>query len=492
MHAVSSIIIYIHLTFYICCHCVALFFWEVLESPLARQSFCTTLEGILKVTLEEKKMPLRSRNPRLDGDVIKVDNETNKTAPKKVMEGSKNLVRNTNAIGESGKGAWRRPVRLCYRLYRARCKNIKRVQIDVFVVILAVWVFTLYLAFHFATKLAFENYRQFFDENLCFDSSSGEKPFAEHTGSFDFVARAQMVYEVDKVLYKNESKLGQKIEVFRNSFLGKVLVVENEIMITEKDEKHYHEMISHVPLAYLSDVENVRVLIIGGGDGGTLFQVLKHPNVRHVTMVELDESVVEVSKKFFPQFAEAYSDPRVTLIFDDGAKYVSNRLGVKYINIAEASPLELQIASQKGLPKAKPENEFDVVIVDSTDYGVAVPLFTRQFYMQVQELLNDDHGILVFNCDTPAWALPTVSHVSSLISSVFQQNYLYQVFQPTYVSGHYTFMFASDTVHPVKTHIHWDKWDAKNIDTMYYNKGVHKASFYLPQYVKQAMRHQDI
>ena len=112
--------------------------------------------------------------------------------------------------------------------------------------------------------------------------------------------------------------------------------------------------------------------------------------------------------------------------------------------------------------------------------------------MQVQELLNDEHGILAFNCDTPAWALSTVTHVSSLISSVFKQNYLYQVFQPTYVSGHYTFMFASDTVHPVKTPINWDKWDAKNIETTYYNKGVHQASFYLPQYIKQTMRHQDI
>ena len=101
------------------------------------------------------------------------------------------------------------------------------------------------------------------------------------------------------MLYSNESEVGQKIEVFSNSFLGKVLVVENEIMITEKDEKHYHEMISHVPLAYLNEsLPNVRVLI-GGGDGGTLFQVLRHPNVRHVTMVELDKSVVEVSKKFF-------------------------------------------------------------------------------------------------------------------------------------------------------------------------------------------------
>ncbi len=422
-------------------------------------------------------MPLRSRNARWDGVDGKVVD---------VTKDSKNLVSVTNTLGESGSSSLRHPTRLCRRLCRARCKNVRRMQIDVYVIILAVWVFTLYLAFNFGTRITFGHYRQFFEENLCFDSVSGERPFVEHLGNFDVIARAQMVYEVDKVLYTNHSKIGQKIEVFRNSFLRKVLAVENEIMITERDERNYHEMIAHIPLAYFNDIPNVRILIIGGGDGGTLFQVLKHPNVKYVTMVELDEGVVEVSKRFFPQFAGAYSDPRVSLVFDDGAKYVSKRLGVKYINVAKASPLELRIANQKGISKGEPETEFDVVIVDGTGYGEAAPLFSRQFYMQVHELLNDEHGILACKCGSPAWALSTVSHVSSLISRVFKQNYLYQVFQPTYLSGHYTFMFASDNVHPIKTPINWQKWDAKNIDTRYYNKGIHHASFYLPQFLKQA------
>ena len=100
-------------------------------------------------------MPLRSRNQRLDGNAVRVDEETKETAPKKVAEGSNSLVRNTSPQGESGSGSWRRPVRLCCRLCRARCKNVKRVQIDVCIIILVVWVFTLYLAFHFGTKLAF-------------------------------------------------------------------------------------------------------------------------------------------------------------------------------------------------------------------------------------------------------------------------------------------------------------------------------------------------
>ena len=180
------------------------------------------------------------------------------------------------------------------------------------------------------------------------------------------------------------------------------------------------------------------------------------------------------------------------MIFDDGAKYVSERLGMKYIDIAEADPLEVRIADQIGITKAKPENEFDVILIDSTDYGPAIPLFTRQFYMQIQELLDDEKGILVFNCETPAWSLHTVSHVSSLISSIFKRNYLYQVFQPTYVSGHYTFMFASDNVHPLNTFINWDNYDVQKLHTRYYNKAVHLASFYLPEFVKDVVTYKDI
>ena len=380
----------------------------------------------------------------------------------------------------------------CKHFYRSSIRNIVRIQVDVLVVFFSVWFVTIYFAFKFGIDYSNKQHENFMNKNICFNSSSGKQPFSEHDGSYDAFARAQMVYEVKNWLYRNTSKIGQYIEVFSNTFFGNVLVVEDEIMITEYDERNYHEMISHTPLAYFNDVPNVRVLIIGGGDGGTLFQILKHKNVKQVTMVELDEDVVKVSKKYFPQFAKSYEDPRVKLIFDDGAKFVSERLNMTYVEIAEAEADVILAANEKGITKAKIENEFEVVIVDSTDYGPAIPLFTRQFYMQIQELLDDEKGILVFNCETPAWSLHTVSHVSSLISSIFKRNYLYQVFQPTYVSGHYTFMFASDNVHPLNTFINWDNYDVQKLHTRYYNKAVHLASFYLPEFVKDVVTYKDI
>ena len=435
-------------------------------------------------------MPLRARGIATSSDEKKDNNSTNDgkpSSPPNVKDD--NEKKNVNNEVTNATSSFRRPFRTCSRFYRSRCRNIKRIQLDAFAIMFLIWGITLYFSFNFGIQHAMYRYESFFDRNICYDGVSGEKPFSEHEGTYDMHARAQMVYEVNERLYKNDSKIGQTIEVFSNSFFGNVLVVEDEIMITEKDERNYHEMISHVPLAYFNDAANVRVLIIGGGDGGTLFQVLKHPNVKHVTMVELDEDVVKVSKKYFPQFAKSYDDPRVTLIFDDGAKYVSERLGMKYINIAEADPLEVRIADQIGITKAKPENEFDVILIDSTDYGPAIPLFTRQFYMQIQELLDDEKGILVFNCDSPAWALDTVAYVSTLISSVYERNYLYQVFQPTYVSGHYTFMFASDNVHPINTPIDWNAFQGKNIKTKYYNQGIHQASFQLPQFLKDVVPH---
>ncbi len=378
------------------------------------------------------------------------------------------------------------------RICKSRMKNVFRLQLDVLTIFFSIWFVTIYFAFKFGNDHSNKLHKNFMKRNTCFNNSGGEQPFSEHNGDYDIFARAQMVYEVDKWLYRNTSEIGQDIEVFNNRFLGNVLVVEDEIMITENDERNYHEMISHTPLAYLSDVPNVRVLLIGGGDGGTLFQVLKHSNVEQVTMVELDEDVVKVSKTFFPEFAKSYDDPRVKLIFGDGAKFVSERLNMTYVEVAEAEKEEILIADKKGITKAKFENEFELVIVDSTDYGPAIPLFSRQFYMQIQELLNDEKGILVFNCESPAWALHTVSHVSSLISSVFRRNYVYQVFQPTYVSGHYTFVFASDNIHPLNSFIDWGKYDIEKLQTRYYNKAVHLGSFYLPEFLKDVVTYDDI
>merc|ERR1712023_129222 len=145
-------------------------------------------------------------------------------------------------------------------------------------------------------------------------------------------------------------------------------------------------MIAHVPLAYLSGKgqmqkilsqtgqKGLRVLLIGGGDGGTLLQILKHRNVETVTVVELDPAVVNTSKTYFPKLAQAFEDDRCNLIFADGAKFVSERLGMDYVNFVDGDEETIKLANSRGLKTALPEKQFELIIVDSTDFGVAAPL----------------------------------------------------------------------------------------------------------------------
>ena len=181
----------------------------------------------------------------------------------------------------------------------------------------------------YAVEVASETYGALFDSSTrtCYGGPYGNKPFSEHDGEYEDLSRTSIVYEVEEWYPKPKSDY-QEIEMFRSRFFGNVLVIDNEIMITEKDEKHYHEMISHVPLSYLPRAK--RVLIIGGGDGGTLLQVLKHSNLESVVIIELDPAVVKTSRQYFPLLSVAYDDARVHLIHMNGAKYVAEYVGERY------------------------------------------------------------------------------------------------------------------------------------------------------------------
>lgn len=398
------------------------------------------------------------------------------------------IVKETPTIIDARRGisSYVHAKRKCRRSFR----KMKRVPCEAWVAIVLFTTVSSLASFFVGIAMTF---RMINSNGLCFVGE--ERPFSEYNGQFDSNARAQMVYEVEQ-WHSTPTSTYQDIQVFSNSFFGKVLVVDEEIMITERDERRYHEMIAHVPLAYLSGKDQMqkilsqtgqkglRVLLIGGGDGGTLLQILKHRNVEKVTVVELDPAVVNTSKTYFPKLAQAFEDDRCNLIFRDGAKYVAERLGMDYVDFVNGDKETIKLANSRGVKAALPENQFELIIVDSTDFGVAQPLFTRQWYMQLQELLVPNFGILTFNVDTPSWAIDTVSHVSRLIASIFEKSFLYQVFMPTYVSGHYSFMFASDFVHPYKNKIDWDSIDSKALDTSYYNKEVHLASFALPNFLK--------
>eukprot|EP01119_Soliformovum_irregulare_P018103 TRINITY_DN5493_c1_g1_i1.p1 TRINITY_DN5493_c1_g1~~TRINITY_DN5493_c1_g1_i1.p1 ORF type:complete len:345 (-),score=54.00 TRINITY_DN5493_c1_g1_i1:173-1207(-) len=277
---------------------------------------------------------------------------------------------------------------------------------------------------------------------------------------FDTQIRQQIVYDVTKMLDYHVSPY-QEIVVYDSEFFGKILVIDEEIMITERDETHYHEMIAHVPLNYMPDAK--KVLIVGGGDGGTLGQVLAHPNIESATLVDIDEMVIRMSQKHFPKIAKSFSHPKARVLFEDGAKFVAR---------------EKMQAHGEGL--------YDVVIVDSTDFNRALTLFTADFYSNCKAILKEG-GIFVINVESPSYSLNVVASSSQKLHPLFRNTHYFQVSIPTYLSGHYLFCMMSDEIHPYRSSIDWTKYQSKHITTHYYSPDVHYASFAIPNFVRKVI-----
>lgn len=255
----------------------------------------------------------------------------------------------------------------------------------------------------------------------------------------------------------------QKIDIYYHDFVGYILVIDNDLQITTYDEKNYHEMITHVPLNYIEDAKNV--LIIGAGDGGVATEVLKHKNIKNVYWIEIDEEVVKVCRIYFPHLHKHKNDKRLKLIHEDASKWIVNKDNIK-----------------------KFTKFFDIAILDSTDFGASNQLLTVQFYKNIKKLMKDV-SILAFNYTCLQWNdqiesnrdLTIVNRAYNMKSSnVFNNVSYYQIFQPSYISGHYSFAFCSDKINPTNTLINWNTWNKKNITTKYYNKKVHYSSFSLP------------
>ena len=230
------------------------------------------------------------------------------------------------------------------------------------------------------------------------------------------------------------------------------------MMLTEKDEFIYHEMIAHVPMATNPQIKNV--LVIGAGDGGTVKELTKYDTIENIDMVEIDRMVVDACKQYLPTVACRLSDPRVHIHIDDGLRFVRSV-----------------------------ENKYDLIIVDSTDpIGPGEGLFTTEFYGNCYKALNEN-GILVNQHESPFYK--TYSKAMRLahkkIVEFFPICKVYQAHIPTYPSGHWLFGFASKKYHP--THdLDEGAWNRLSIDTQYYNTRLHLGSFALPTYVtKQLM-----
>ncbi len=242
---------------------------------------------------------------------------------------------------------------------------------------------------------------------------------------------------------------------------GKVLALDGNITTSEKDEYVYHEMISHV--AALSHGQPQRVLVIGGGDGGTARELLKHPSIENIKVVEIDAAVVQASKQYFPQLAKVFDHPKLELILADGIEFVKQQ---------------------------KPGN-FDLVIVDSTDpVGPAEGLFTEAFYQQVYQLL-DAEGILITQSQSPRFNEKVFKEVFSLQKGLFGMDkvHCYLAYIPTYPSGMWSFSYCTKGSNHPLTSLDVSKADAFATaqGLQYYNGAIHQAAFALPGYVKQLL-----
>jgi spermidine synthase len=253
----------------------------------------------------------------------------------------------------------------------------------------------------------------------------------------------------------------QKVEIFETSHHGRVLLHDGFFMISDRDEAIYHEMIAHVPL--FTHTRPQDILIIGGGDGGTAREVLRHPGVERCVMVEIDEVVVEACREYFPQVTRGLKDPRLELLIEDGVKYLKEC-----------------------------EEKFDVIIIDSTDpIGPATPLFGEEFYADVRRCLKAD-GIVVAQGESPFYDKGMQEKLISMNVGHFKYAGFYNFSNLTYPGGLWSFFFASRKNHPVldldvEREEGLEKEPGLNGSFQYYNADVHRASFSLPQFQRQRL-----
>ncbi|MDP2286121.1 MAG: polyamine aminopropyltransferase [Pseudohongiella sp.] len=261
-------------------------------------------------------------------------------------------------------------------------------------------------------------------------------------------------FRVDEVLFEEKSD-HQHLMIFRNEQFGRVLALDGIVQTTERDEFIYHEMLTHVPLVAHGNAQ--RVLIIGGGDGGILREVCRHNTVKHVTQVEIDASVIELAKNWFPAHSNgAYDDARATVVIGDGFDFVQTT-----------------------------QERFDVIISDSTDpLGPGEVLFSKDFYAGCQRSLNPG-GVLVTQNGVPFMQPGELTNTAARLSKLFVDRRFYTAAVPSYIGGLMTFAWASNN--PDLARIDLDtlkqRWLSQNITLRYYTPDMHQAAFALPRYL---------
>lgn len=242
----------------------------------------------------------------------------------------------------------------------------------------------------------------------------------------------------------------QELAMIETEEYGNMLVLDGMVMTTVKDEFVYHEMVAHPALFTHPNPESV--LVVGGGDGGVIREVLKHPGVRKAVLVEIDGKVIEYSKRYLPSIAGGLDDPRVEVIVNDGYMHIHDHKAT-----------------------------YDVIMVDSTEpVGPAVNLFTKGFYQGIHDALKDE-GIFVAQTDNPWFKADLIRSVNRDVKEVFPIVRVYCANIPTYPSGLWTFTLGSKKHDPLAV----DESAIPELDTKYYSPRLHKAAFALPKFVEE-------
>jgi spermidine synthase len=289
-----------------------------------------------------------------------------------------------------------------------------------------------------------------FQRNLWFtDKDENQALSLRHTGNILF----------------NETSPFQQVRVMESYSHGKFLAINNMVMCTERDEFHYHEMITHPALqAYGGEAK--RVLIIGGGDGGTAREVLRYPSIEKLTMVEIDEAVVRASKEHLPQLSRAFSHPKLDLKIADGIQFVK---------------------------EAKAET-YDLVIVDGSDpVGPAEGLFTEAFFRDCHRILKKG-GLLVGQSESPLFHEKAFVELNQCLKGIFGKSQVHTLlfFAPTYPTGMWSLQLATKSaLDPKAVKPEAIRAFAKEHRLRYYNEAMHQAAFALPGFVKEMLKEQD-
>ena len=262
---------------------------------------------------------------------------------------------------------------------------------------------------------------------------------------------------VDKQLFSEVSEY-QRVDIYESVEYGRVLVLDGRIMITERDEFIYHEMITHVPMCVNPSIK--RVLLVGGGDGGSARELLKYDTIEKIDLVEIDEAVIRGCRRHIPQTAACLDNERVELFIGDGLKFIRRKA-----------------------------DEYDLIIIDSTDpFGAGEGLFTKEFYGNCYNALKAE-GIMINQHENPFYSrdVAAMQRAHKRLTGSFPIVRVYQINIPTYPAGQWLFGFASKKYHPTEG-VEFAKWESLKVQTHCYNPKIHIGAFALPTYVIKKLR----